>query len=220
MMDGGQWKAAHKKLKEPFPLDQIGFLPKGHSGDQVLAIPYLDSRDLMERLDDVVGAGNWSFDWQPMAAEGVAVKGILTVAGVTRSDVGESGADDDSKWKSAVTDAFKRCAVQFGLGRYLKSLPNIWVKSKEVSRNGKTHYVIADLKEAYSNFAQLTGQTAELKQSGQRQTEQSAAKSFDPPKACVDCGGELTKAQAVLSVNKYGRGLCVKCQLTAKSTGG
>jgi hypothetical protein len=44
---------------------------------------------------------------------------------VTKCDAGEAG-DEDEPLKSAVSDALKRCAVHFGIGRYLYHLPAIW----------------------------------------------------------------------------------------------
>jgi hypothetical protein len=49
----------------------------------------------------------------------------LTVLGITKEDVGE-GED----LKSAFSDAFKRVAVKFGVGRYLYELPKKWVPLK------------------------------------------------------------------------------------------
>src|SRR3954453_4429032 len=79
----------------------------------------------MRRLDAVVGPGNWTFDFDLLAPEGKMVKGKLTVLGITKCDAGEANAEDEAL-KSAVSDALKRCAVHFGIGRYLYYLPKVW----------------------------------------------------------------------------------------------
>jgi hypothetical protein len=112
-------------LGSPFPQDEVEFLPRASSGGSALALPYIDARSVMRRLDAVVGAGNWSFDFDVLSPDGKRVKGRLTVLGVTKCDAGEASGEDEPL-KSAVSDALKRCAVHFGVGRYLYYLPRVW----------------------------------------------------------------------------------------------
>jgi hypothetical protein len=114
-----------RRLGAEFPPDQLEFLPKATSGGKALAIAYADARMIMARLDEVVGSANWSFDWEPVGSDGKRVKGKLTVCGVTKCDAGE-GDKEEETLKSAVSDALKRCAVHFGIGRYLYFLPRVW----------------------------------------------------------------------------------------------
>jgi hypothetical protein len=79
----------------------------------------------MRRLDAVVGPANWSFDFDVLSPDGKMVRGKLTVLGVTKCDAGE-GSSEDEVLKSAVSDALKRAAVHFGIGRYLYYLPSVW----------------------------------------------------------------------------------------------
>lgn len=123
-----EWtKEIQEALAEPFPPEELKFKPGAVSGNRALALAYLDARAVMDRLDAVVGAGNWSFDYDVLPADrGVALKGKLTVLGATKCDAGEA-AEESEPFKSAVSDAFKRCAVHFGVGRFLYSLPAQWV---------------------------------------------------------------------------------------------
>jgi hypothetical protein len=114
-----------ESLGAPFPEDEIEFLPRATSGGKALGLPYIDARSVMRRLDAAVGPGNWSFDFEPLAPDGKMVKGRLTVLGVTKCDAGEASTEDEPL-KSAVSDALKRCAVHFGIGRYLYYLPRLW----------------------------------------------------------------------------------------------
>jgi hypothetical protein len=112
-------------LGAPFPDDEIEFLPRAQSGGKALGLPYIDARSVMRRLDAVVGPSNWSFDFDMLSPDGKMIKGRLTVLGVTKCDAGE-GSQEDEVLKSAVSDALKRCAVHFGIGRYLYYLPRVW----------------------------------------------------------------------------------------------
>lgn len=112
-------------LKAPFPNVSWRVQSKKNATAQgkVRVVAYIDARDVMDRLDEVVGPDNWSFDWIPITTangEVVTAKGMLTVCGVTRSDIGEAG--DIEKSKAAVSDALKRAAVHFGCARYLYDL--------------------------------------------------------------------------------------------------
>jgi hypothetical protein len=100
-------------LAKPFPDSIIKERPIA-SG---LMAKYIDARAVEERLDEVVGPPNWSFTWLPVEK---AVRGSLTVLDVTKEEAGYPNSNDDAEpFKSAVSDALKRCAVQFGVGRHL-----------------------------------------------------------------------------------------------------
>jgi hypothetical protein len=113
------------KLKAPFDNVSWRVQSKKNANPQgrVRVVAYIDARDVMERLDDVVGPDNWSFDWTPVCivnGEVVVAKGSLTVCGITRSDVGEAG--DIEKSKASISDSLKRSAVHFGIARHLYDL--------------------------------------------------------------------------------------------------
>ncbi|GEM_PF-3007760 len=129
-----QWKTMSDALAAPFPPESVSWRvqgqPKPNMDMQVLA--YIDARDVQDRLDAVVGAGNWSFDWVPVVtdAKGLqVVKGTITIHGVSKSDVGDASNFEGNK--GAVSDAFKRAAVQWGIGRYLYGLDAFWVRLNE-----------------------------------------------------------------------------------------
>lgn len=119
------------RLAEPFRPDQVRWKPQVVSDNgNALAVPYVDPRVVSERLDHVVG-GEWAFHWEPLGVQGdrLVVKSSLTLMGVTREDVGEhflSEREQADPWKSAVSDALKRAAVHFGVGRYLYWLEATW----------------------------------------------------------------------------------------------
>jgi len=118
-------KATLAKLAAPFDPNDVAWKPQAVRGNRALAVAYIDARTVAERLDQVV-AGGWSFDWEE--ASNGCVKGKLNIRGTIRCDVGEQGDGPQGKTlKAAVSDALKRSAVQFGIGRYLYRLPAQWV---------------------------------------------------------------------------------------------
>lgn len=136
MAEQVNWTAIHEALAAPFNPAAVSFRPQGKprksaSGDRfaVRMLAHLDARAVQDRLDAVCGAGGWAFDWQPVVTSGAALlvaKGTLTIFGLSKSDVGDSGATEPSK--TAVSDALKRAGVMWGIGRYLYDLPGYWAE--------------------------------------------------------------------------------------------
>jgi len=116
-----------KNLLEPFDPEIVQWKPGATTQDKTraLALAYADSRAYYDRLDAIAGA-DWSDDYQ-VSPDGRRVVCRLTIAGVTRCDVGESDDSDQNTTTSAAAQAFKRACAKFGLGRYLYSIPQTWV---------------------------------------------------------------------------------------------
>src|SRR5512142_2403909 len=118
-----------EQLRKPFPASKISFKcqTKPNEKGNSLVVAYIDARDVMERLDDVIGP-YWS-DRYEKAGTAKGLVCYLTVGGVTRADVGDDDNENEPV-KSAYSDAFKRAAVKFGIGRFLYDLPKMWAKAK------------------------------------------------------------------------------------------
>ncbi len=97
---------------------------------------YIDARLVSERLNLVAG-GRWSYEYAPLdpalrppVRDGeqapLHVVCSLTVLGQTHTDVGE-GRDP----KAAFSDALKRAAVPFGIGRSIYSVPRRFLFAEE-----------------------------------------------------------------------------------------
>jgi hypothetical protein len=136
-------------LKAPFPVadvewrvGQAGAKNDGEVWCQVLA--YLTSRAVMDRLDDVAGPTGWSTKYRELLAADGGTMGIectLTVLGVAKADIGT--VSDIEPLKGAYSDALKRAAVQWGIGRYLYSIGTSWAI---VSPSGKNRGSFKDKK--------------------------------------------------------------------------
>jgi hypothetical protein len=102
---------------------------------QVLA--YIDARDVMERLDYVCGIEGWQCRYSHTANKTVCDIGIkIEGEWVWKSD--GAGDTDVEAEKGALSDAFKRAAVRWGIGRYLYDLGNNYA---EVIKKGKAWYI-------------------------------------------------------------------------------
>jgi hypothetical protein len=103
-------------------------------GNRALAVPYIDARTVHQRLDDVVGVANWRDDYDVLPDGAVVCRLSLRFGGeagewITKVDVGSPSEqpDEGDRRKAAFSDACKRAAVKFGVGRSLYRLPQQWV---------------------------------------------------------------------------------------------
>jgi len=122
------------KLSMPIPVEEIQWKPQTIDAEnrRALMVAYVDARWVAQRLDEAT-EGAWSFTTEVVVSteEHVVIKGTLTIDNYTKEDMGEyrkQGAKDSIEmYKAAVSDALKRAAVMFGVGRELYSLPISWV---------------------------------------------------------------------------------------------
>lgn len=96
-------------------------------GKKAALLAYVDARSVQARFDGAVGKENWSVTYIPFGDTG-AVLGTISVRingeWVTKSDIGSPS--NVEREKGAVSDAFKRAAVAWGVGRHLYDLPEVW----------------------------------------------------------------------------------------------
>jgi hypothetical protein len=126
-----------EKLHEPFLPSQVHWRVGAVKGDRGIALAYLDARDIMDRLDSVCGSENWQVEYPFVGCARIG----LYVPQDTVDQVGNLVAKDFRwVWKSngagetkvegekgQYSDAFKRAAVLWGIGRYLYDLDAPWV---------------------------------------------------------------------------------------------
>lgn len=126
-------------LCEPFPLEYIEWRVGSTSGDKTkgLALCYVDARAVMDRLDGVCGPAGWQCNYS--AAPGNAIIcniGVLIAGGwIWKAD--GAGATDVEGEKGMLSDALKRAAVRWGVGRYLYDLKSPWVELEPAGRSVK-----------------------------------------------------------------------------------
>jgi hypothetical protein len=125
-------KTVWEKLREPFPPEQIGKLPRGGTTLDFVGHAATTQRLLeadpeytFELVKD--GTGQPILVYEPKALEqahSVGVYGRLTIGGVTREEFGNG-----KNLKEAVSDALKRCAMRFGVAL------DLWAK-EDLTGNG------------------------------------------------------------------------------------
>lgn len=118
-------------LAAPFAASEIKWKPATVSGNRALALAYVDARVIQDRLDAVLGVTGWQDDYTVLPAGSVVCKLSCKIGEdwITKMDVGSLSEqpDDGDKMKTAFSDALKRAAVKFGVGRFLYRLPSQWV---------------------------------------------------------------------------------------------
>lgn len=113
-----------------------------------MALAYLDARNVMDRLDDVCGPDGWQ-DAYPHAGQ----KTVCSIGIWCGPELGwvykanGAGDSDIEAEKGALSDAFKRAAVCWGIGRYLYTIATPWVEVEEIGATGKFKFADSAYKE-------------------------------------------------------------------------
>lgn len=142
-----------RQLKDPFDPKfvkwRIGATNEKRQNGQVvqaatkgIALAYIDSREVTKRLDHVCGISGWQSRLVPMA-EGFICEIDIKIGDVWITKSNAAGLTKVEAVKGGASDAFKRAASTWGVGRYLYYLPNVWVN---VVPSGKS-YALAETPE-------------------------------------------------------------------------
>ena len=125
-------------LKAETPKDRVKFrIGRKYANNQrAHMLAYVDARYVQDRLDDVIGAENWSNSFEVI--DNTLFCSITVVfpdgKAVTKTDCGtESNVE---KEKGEASDAFKRAAVMLGIGRDLYDLPNHYDMHTDLNEAG------------------------------------------------------------------------------------
>ncbi|MCF0075459.1 Rad52/Rad22 family DNA repair protein [Dyadobacter sp. CY261] len=124
-----------KQLKDPFDPKLVSWRVGSTTQDKTKgqALAYIDARDVMKRLDEVVGPENWQDEYHYFGETAIC-RLSLYIPGtggtaptwITKSDgAGDTAVEAE---KGRISDAFKRAAVKWGIGRYLYDLDAPWVQ--------------------------------------------------------------------------------------------
>lgn len=127
-----------KALTAPFAPERISWRVGSTTADKKrgLALAYIDARDVMERLDAACGPANWQCRYPHADGKTVCELGIrLGDEWIWKAD--GAGDTDFEADKGALSDAFKRAAVRWGIGRYLYELDAPWVDIEPAGRGAR-----------------------------------------------------------------------------------
>lgn len=130
-------------LSAPFLAEDIEWRVQNTTKDKEkgMAVAYLTSRAIQKRLDDAVGPYNWKSEFKPWHQVegkpsqicGLSIYDEARNEWITKWDGAEN--TDIESIKGGISDAFKRAAVLWGIGRYLYSIDSSWV---EIEPSGKS----------------------------------------------------------------------------------
>ena len=132
-------KEIQEQLSAPFYPNEIEWRIGATNKDKTkgIALPYITNRAIMNRLDDIFGIDGWKNEF--IIQDKSKICGLSLRIGdewITKYD----GADDTNieATKGGISNAMKRAAVQWGIGRYLYKLPTMWVA---IEPNGKSYKI-------------------------------------------------------------------------------
>ena len=177
---------------------------------EATCVAYIDARDVMDLLDEVVGAGVWQDKYYEVKTNLFCSIGILIGDDwVWKTDCGtESNVD---KQKGEASDAFKRAAVKWGIGRFLysKKIVRVPANAKKegnnyphvIDQNGKqvwdlTTFINGPEKKKAKpaedpKLAELRNDFKALKKAGKTNTQDAMF--------LKEAGGDISKLQAIIN---------------------
>lgn len=165
------WQKTPEELRQalsaPFPNGDIEWRLSVTVKDKEkgLAVPYVTNRAIQNRLDDTVGVDGWHNEFLPWKNGNAQLCGIsIYFQQLNKWLCKWDGADDSDieSVKGGLSDSMKRAAVEWGIGRYLYGMTQVWVRVEQRGKN----YFIADsekhrLDEAHESWiAKLQGKAA------------------------------------------------------------
>lgn len=131
-----------ERLAAPFPKERIHWRAQSltRDGSKAMALPYIDVRDVRERLNEVVGHQNWSNSHYDCGNGKLGCRLSLRIGEewITKTD----GAGDTQveAVKGAFSDSLKRAAVAWGIGEYLYDMPAPWVPCESYQKGDRFYW--------------------------------------------------------------------------------
>lgn len=198
MADGSLAPINLDALAAPFPdsaiswrvgstnIDRQTGKPRGDKPASGIALAYIDARDVQNRLDTVCGVANWSDKYVETEKGRIICTLAIRIDGewIAKSD-GAGDSDVESE-KGAISDALKRAAVKWGIGRYLYDMESPWVA---LEQRGNSWVMKPSerkkLDDIHSNYVRTHFKNAAPSDAGQREQPkgQQATGAVKPPEA-------------------------------------
>ena len=131
-----------QRLREAFAFKDVEWKIQVTTQDKAkgMAVAYIDSRAIQNRLDEAVGAFNWRNTFVPWQDNsqicGLSIYDSDRESWVTKFDGAEN--TDIEPIKGGLSDSMKRAACVWGIGRYLYEIPSLWV---EIEQRGKSSVI-------------------------------------------------------------------------------
>jgi hypothetical protein len=140
-------------------------------------VAYIDARDAMNRLDEVLGIDGWRDEYTIINSNLFCTVYIkVENEWIGKSDCGVESMMEKEKGQSS--DAFKRACVKWGIGRFLYSKDVEYVTTNE-QKSGSNHPYPVD--DNGKRIFDLTKHINSRKGSGNRKPPSAKAKSEETP---------------------------------------
>ena len=177
---------ALKQLLDPLPYKwRVQSFSK--SFPSATCIAYVDSRLIQNRLDEVMGAENWQTEFYGVNGLTFCRLSIrINGEWIHKSDCGSES--DIEKEKGLASDAFKRGAVHFGIGRFLYDLGVQYVKASDIKSGNNLPYCIDEQGNKIKDLTKfLNGDKNSVFQgnSANTQSKNNISKILESLKACT-----------------------------------
>lgn len=157
------------------------YKPQSIKFGKATMVAYIDARDVQDLLDEVVGPENWQTDFKVINENLYAGIGIRTPRVDTTKEKDSTTENTWYEWtwkwdcgvesnveveKGEASDAFKRAAVQWGIGRFLYRLGIVELKTamykdkeKPATDDGKILWTNDEISEYIRNRKESKGPT-------------------------------------------------------------
>ena len=100
-------------------------------GQKIIVVPYITNRSVMQRFDDQFGWACWHNEIKEIEGGFLCtITAVLPGGEIVRKTDGASRTNVEPV-KGGISDAMKRCAVQFGLGRGLYDFPKVFIETTD-----------------------------------------------------------------------------------------
>ncbi len=150
-------------LRKPFEARDIEWRVAqsgtGKNGPWAKVLAYVNARAIMNRLDEQVGPENWQDVYRKEQGGVMCGIGIRVPAGLLTQTNRETRHDHGSEWvwkwdgsqetdieafKGGISKALVRCAVKWGMGRYLYDFPETWANIVPKGTSGAKYAKLKD----------------------------------------------------------------------------
>ncbi len=203
---------------------------------------YQDARAAMRLLDEVYGVTGWQRSHEVINGRlfcNIDIWDDDKKQWIRKQDVGVESYTE--KEKGQASDAFKRTAVNVGIGRELYTAPFIWInleKSEYYQKDSKTLALSPTVKFKvksieYNEKREISkleiidtkhrvrypskGTTAQNNNTGNNQNiQENANNNVTNTSKCVKCGSGVSANVSKFSKEKYKKVLCMNCQKLEK----
>ncbi len=91
-----------------------------------MVAPYLDARTIQDRLDNILGAENWTAKYRQGPGSGILCTLSIRINGEWLDKCDAASLTEIEPVKGGISNAFRRASVAWGIGRYLYNVGNVY----------------------------------------------------------------------------------------------